>query len=73
MSKLVYEFEKNSQQRVHASLTEYNGIDLLDIRVCYEAKDGTWKPTAKGISLRVEMLPQIKKAVEALEKALGEA
>lgn len=64
---LIAEFNKNAREKVRVSLTEYNGAKLIDIRAYYQ--DGeAWKP-GKGLALRRELIPILKKALIAAEKA----
>ena len=65
---VVYRFRKNAFEDVRAVLNEYNGQQLVDIRVWIEL-DGVWKPTRKGISVGVDLLPELAQAVSSLEKA----
>jgi len=70
MSTLIAEFQKNTRERVRVSLTEYHGYDLLDIRGFYEdPSTGEWKP-GKGIAMRRELLPELRKALLAAERAI---
>ena len=53
MSEAVAVISKNARERIQVALTEYNGRELLDVRVYYT--DGTgdeWKPTRKGLTVR---------------------
>jgi hypothetical protein len=63
---ILYEFTKNSKERIRISFTEYKGMKLLEIRCYYQASDGSgeWKPSPKGISFRVEQLDEIMKGLE---------
>jgi hypothetical protein len=64
--------EKNARERVRISLDRYRGVDLIDVRVTVElsSSSGTWVPTAKGLSLRIEQLADL---IEALQAAEAEA
>ena len=63
----VFEFDKNARERVVARLTEFKGHRLGDIRLFGIADDGVREiPTKKGICVRVEMLPKLRDAVDAL-------
>lgn len=77
MGEVVASFEKNSMEEVRISLTTYKGKNLIDLRVYYQPEDGEeMRPTKKGITISPEKFPELKKAIEALEKALqakGEA
>ena len=67
----IYKFEKNSAEEVRVSLTTYNGKDYIDIRVFYLADDGEMRPTKKGLTVSVVLLPELSTAVEKLHEALG--
>jgi len=71
--KVIHEFQKNAGEKVITSFTTYEGRRLISIRAYYEAEDG-WKPTRKGLTLRREMVVELKeaidKAVEEYEKEL---
>jgi hypothetical protein len=69
---IIYEFKKNSNEKLAAAFTEYKGKKLFDLRVYYNAGDERlpdWKFTRKGISVLRELIPEIK---EAMDKALEE-
>ncbi|MEA1965186.1 MAG: transcriptional coactivator p15/PC4 family protein [Candidatus Aerophobetes bacterium] len=70
MEKLVNVFSKNSAEEVRTQLTEYKGYKLMDIRVWYKREGEDARPTRKGLTLSVELYPELKKAIEELGKAL---
>ncbi len=65
---VIAEFEKNQREKLRVSLTTYNGVDLLDVRAFYESR-GEMKP-GKGIAIRRELIVQLRKALQAAEKAV---
>ena len=65
------EFLKNTREVVRVSLTEYNGIALLDVRAYY--RDGETMKPGKGIAIRRDQLGHLKKAIAAAEKAVKES
>lgn len=65
---LIAEFEKNARERVRVALTEYGGHQLVDVRAFYQDAAGEWKP-GKGLALRRELLPELRRAIAAAEKA----
>jgi Transcriptional Coactivator p15 (PC4) len=67
--RTVYRFEKNTREQVRATLTEFGGHPVADLRVWVGASDGEPQATRKGLTLRVEQLPELIKAVEALIQA----
>lgn len=53
-------------------LTEYRGVPLIDLRSYYpDTVTGEFMP-GKGISLRRDLLPELKKAINAADKAMKE-
>ncbi len=69
----VDSFGKNATEEVRATLEEYKGHQLFGLRVWFEAEPGKWVATKKGLSLKVELFPELKRAVEKLEAAMLEA
>lgn len=64
---VVATLQKNAIEEVHVTLDEYNGAQLIDIRVFTQYRTtGEIGPTKKGVSLKLELLPQL---VEALRQA----
>ena len=64
---VIAEFEKNSREVVRVSLTQCNGIDLLDVQAFYQSA-GEWKP-GKGLAVRRDLVTPLRKALQAAEKA----
>lgn len=71
MAKVVHKWNKNANEEVRASLTTFRDCDLIDLRVWVEDREGKAIPTRKGLTLGVGQVDELKKAVEALEKALA--
>lgn len=71
--QLIAEFDKNQREKVRVRLTTYGGHDLIDIRAFWEDKAGDLQP-GKGLAIRRELIPELRKALQAAEKAVkGEA
>lgn len=64
---VVAEFDKNTREKLRVSLTQYNGVDLLDIRAFYSS-GGEMKP-GKGLAIRRDLITPLRKALQAAEKA----
>lgn len=63
--------EKNARgEEIRVILGEFNGHQLLNLRVFFEAQDGTKRPSKTGPTFKVEKLPEF---AEAVQKAPGEA
>jgi hypothetical protein len=74
MEKDVFAFEKNKYQDVKVRISEYQGNDVIDIRIWTQPPQGDEKvPTGKGININVKLFNKLKQSVEALEKDLREA
>ena len=50
MNETIDRFQKNALEEIRASLTEFNGHRLVDLRIWTENKAGDPVPTKKGIS-----------------------
>jgi len=73
MEKDVATFAKNKYQDVKIRISEYQGNDVIDVRIWTQPPQGDEKvPTGKGININVKLFPKFKEAVEKLEKDLKE-
>ena len=73
MEKDIASFEKNKYQDIRVRVSEYQGNDVIDIRVWTQPPQGSEKvPTGKGININVRLFPQLKAALEKLETELRE-
>ena len=66
---LVKAIDKGMGSRIHIRLSTFRDRDYLDIRNFYEAEDGEWKPTRKGIAVPVDLYDEL---IEGLTEAKGE-
>ena len=74
MEKDVAIFAKNKYQDVKVRLSEYQGNDVIDIRIWTQPPQGEEKvPTGKGININVKLFSKLKEAVTKLEQDLQEA
>ena len=73
MDKTVYTFQKNKFQEIRVGIREFKGNDLIDIRT-WTMTQGTDEmvPTAKGVSINIQLLEELKKALVTVEKTLKE-
>lgn len=64
---------ENKFQEIRVGIREYKGNDLIDIRT-WTLTQGSEEmvPTAKGVSVNVNLLPDLKKALDLVEKELKE-
>ncbi len=60
--------QKSSTEQVQVDIREYKGKKYLDIRLWFNSSiDPEYRPTKKGISLPVALLPDLQKAIMSLE------
>ena len=73
MDKTVTVFKKNKFQEIRVGVREFKGNDLIDIRT-WTMTQGSEEmvPTAKGVSLNISLLPDLKKSIDEVEKVLKE-
>ncbi len=71
MDKTVCVFQKNKFQEVRVGIREFKGNDLIDIRTWTMTQGSNeMVPTAKGVSVNIHLLPELKKALDVVEKEL---
>jgi hypothetical protein len=66
------DIEKNKNEIIRISIDEYKGEKLLNIRVFYKNKEGQWAPTKKGIAIRLEQFPSLKRVLDEIEDILND-
>ena len=73
MDKTICSFPKNKFQEIRIGIREFKGNDLIDIRT-WTMTQGTDEmvPTAKGVSINVNLLSNLKKALDEVETVLKE-
>jgi len=62
---------KNAMEEIRVELTEFNGYDLIHLRVWTEPRAGGSEriPTKAGIACRVTLLPDLIAALQQAEAA----
>jgi hypothetical protein len=65
--KLVKIIDKGIGGQIHVRLSRFRERDYLDIRNFYEADDGEWRPTRKGIAVPVELYGELMAALKEAE------
>ena len=67
-SKLIHEFQKNANEKVRVEFCRFNNHDLLNLRVFFQSEDNKWLPTRKGLTIRPDLLDDLKEAVDKAHK-----
>jgi len=70
MSEPIYTIEKNSRERFQFSTDEFQGKDYFSVRIYYDAGNGEFKPTQKGVTFPVAKLSEFVAGVDALKEHL---
>ena len=73
MDKTITVFKKNKFQEIRVGIREFKGNDLIDIRTWTMTQGSEdMVPTAKGVSLNINLLPELKRSIDEVEKVLKE-
>lgn len=62
---------KNKKDQIRIGLNEYNGKRYLDVRQFYKAEREEWKPTPKGVTVPMELYPELLRGVLLLGEMIG--
>lgn len=63
-------FPTGAKSETRVSLDTYGGRTFANLRDWYQSRDGTWKPTRRGVTINVADLPALAEAVSrAIERA----
>ena len=70
MEQTIAVIEKNGVEDVHIELSEYRGYDLVSVRIYanYDTDEAPKRPTKKGVTLKVENLPDLIAALQEAER-----
>ena len=72
MDRLISKFRKNAFEEIQISAREFQGRQLVDIRIFIGPRGQETKPTRKGISITIELYGEFGKAIDNLEEILEE-
>ena len=64
---IIGSIEKNKREEIRVTLSNFKGHDLVGCRVWFKAGD-SYKPSSKGISVNVRVLPRLIGLLEEAEK-----
>lgn len=71
-AQIVHTFPKNPLEEVRASLTIYKGKQYVDLRIYYRGDDGEYHPSKKGLTLSLDLFPELEEAMQKLREVVGE-
>ncbi|UWR10948.1 transcriptional coactivator p15/PC4 family protein [Sulfitobacter mediterraneus] len=66
MTVPTIEIRKNSREVIRVTREEFNGHDLVNIRVFFDAGGGVLKPGKQGVAFRAALLPELQAALGSM-------
>jgi hypothetical protein len=72
MERVLQTLTKNSREQIRIGLTDFNGRQVIDIRVFYQGPNGEWLPGKKGLAFTSDKLPLFMNALQETAKLLDE-
>jgi len=69
--KVVKTIDKGMGGQIQIRLSRFHERNYIDIRNFYEADDGEWKPTRKGIAIPVELYEELMDGLKAAQPLLS--
>lgn len=70
-NQTIHEFRKNVKEKIKVGFNSFKGSDLLSIWVYFDnSVTGVedWRPSKKGISMRTDLMPELKKGIDKAYK-----
>ena len=61
---VIAKFQKNSKEAVYVAVSEYRQASYIDLRTYADYDGGGLRPTRKGVSLRIGLLPELRAALD---------
>ncbi len=71
-SQLIHTFPKNPLEEIRVSLTVFKKKQYLDLRVYYKGDDGEFHPSRKGLTLSLDLVPDLEEAMRKAREVIGE-
>jgi hypothetical protein len=70
--QLIHAFPKNPLEEIRVSLTVFKKKQYIDLRVYYMGDDGEYHPSKKGITVSLDLFPDLVEAIEKARQLVGE-
>ena len=65
---IVGTIPKNNREDIRVTLSNFKGHDLVGARIWFKSKEGEPRPSSKGITVNVKVLPELIGLLEDAEK-----
>ncbi len=73
MNKVIEEIPNNASEIIRVELSEFKGHDLFSFRVYANREGQEPTPTKKGITCKVDLIPELKQAILSADREAIEA
>ena len=65
-------FTKNARgEEIRVSVETFQGHRILSLRTWFPGEDGQMRPGKQGLALKVELLPELRQALDLMAEAEG--
>ena len=71
-ARLIHAFPKNPLEEIRVSLTVFKKKQYIDLRVYYKGDEGEYHPSKKGITVSLDLFPDLVEAIEKARELVGE-
>lgn len=68
---LVGQLERSPIERIAVGIRSYKGKTFADLRTYWQANDCSWKPSPKGITMRLSLLRDFRALIDRAIEAAG--
>lgn len=72
MSKPIATIRKNAREELSVTIDTFRGYELLNLRIWFEGDDGSMRPSKKGVAVRMDLLPELREALEAASREVAQ-
>ena len=67
MTSPANEIRKNSREVIRITREDFNGHDLVNVRVFFDAGEGEMRPGKQGVAFRAALLPEFLTALQSFD------
>lgn len=69
MCEVVARIKKSRSAEIRVTRDQYEGREVVDIRVWVQEPSGAWKPSTKGVQFDEKRLPAVIAALQAAKRS----
>ncbi len=70
MSHIIKDIKRNEREIIRIEVSEFEGKELINLRIWYQAIDGrgdvVYKPTKKGVALTIDKYEELREGIEKI-------